>query len=186
MNPCLWFNYKNDRASQRLAQRLSHILSQKKFQKMLRWGPPVFLCIGTPKIPGDCLGPLVGSLLAALESFPVFGTMAHPVHALNFRSVRKYIRKTYPRSLVIVIDASVGSARQNGFVTLKKGALRPGLGLGKRLPPVGHIQITGVFENLYGDSVQKQVAGYGLCICQSLLFLNSGLYNRLAVRGGAG
>ena len=182
MNPCLWFNYNNDSSSQLLAVHLSRMLGQKKFKKMLKWGPPVFLCIGTPKIPGDCLGPMVGSLLSLADRYPVFGTMARPVHAQNIRTVRKYIRRKYPRSLIIVIDASIGSTGHSGFLTLKKGPLRPGLGLGKRLPPVGHIQITGVFEDLYGNSAQKQMIGYGLCICQSLFFLNTKLCIPSAIR----
>lgn len=44
----------------------------------------VIVCIGTDKCIGDCLGPLVGTML--LEKFiplPVYGTIKSPMHALN-------------------------------------------------------------------------------------------------------
>lgn len=44
----------------------------------------VIVCIGTDKCIGDCLGPLVGSILT--ENFfplPVYGTLSAPIHALN-------------------------------------------------------------------------------------------------------
>ena len=44
----------------------------------------IIVCIGTDKCIGDCLGPLVGTLLRE-KFFPlkVFGTLDSPIHALN-------------------------------------------------------------------------------------------------------
>ncbi len=44
----------------------------------------IIVCIGTDRCIGDCLGPLIGSMLE--EKFfplPVYGTIANPIHALN-------------------------------------------------------------------------------------------------------
>ena len=46
----------------------------------------VFLCIGTDRATGDCLGPLVGSRLKSLSpSTAVYGTLETPVHATNLQ-----------------------------------------------------------------------------------------------------
>ena len=45
----------------------------------------VFCCIGTDRSTGDALGPMTGSFLTQLVSFPfqVVGTLDNPLHALN-------------------------------------------------------------------------------------------------------
>lgn len=45
---------------------------------------------------------------------------------------------------MIAIDASLGTKSHVGFLTVSKGALEPGLGVHKSLPPVGDISITGI------------------------------------------
>ena len=44
-----------------------------------------FLCIGSDRITGDSLGPLIGHRLTAYRGlgFYVYGTLDDPVHALN-------------------------------------------------------------------------------------------------------
>ena len=52
--------------------------------------------------------------------------------------------KCYKDDLIFAVDASVGSREHIGFVTLGKGALKPGLGVSKELRAVGDIFITGI------------------------------------------
>jgi hypothetical protein len=52
----------------------------------------VILCIGTDRATGDCLGPLVGNHLKTnLPNICVFGTLEHPVHALNLEETLETI-----------------------------------------------------------------------------------------------
>lgn len=44
----------------------------------------------------------------------------------------------------MAIDASVGKSDHVGYVTLGRGALKPGLGVSKELRAVGDIFITGI------------------------------------------
>ncbi|HRM44529.1 MAG TPA: spore protease YyaC, partial [Fusicatenibacter saccharivorans] len=44
----------------------------------------------------------------------------------------------------VAIDASLGSRRHQGYITIGNGAIRPGAGAGKTLPEVGDIFITGI------------------------------------------
>ena len=110
------------------------------------WSEIVFLCIGTDRVTGDCLGPYVGYQLS-MFCFPgvyVYGTLASPVHALNLSEVHREIISRHPGSLIIAIDASLGQKKHLGYVTIANGALYPGAAVHKNLPPVGDIHITGI------------------------------------------
>lgn len=107
---------------------------------------PVFLCIGTDRMTGDCLGPLIGyQLMQHFQgAFPVFGTLEHPVHALNLRRTIKRIHSQHPDSFLIAVDAALGRPEHIGSIALSTGPLIPGEGMRKHLPPVGEIAITGI------------------------------------------
>lgn len=106
----------------------------------------VFICIGSDRITGDSLGPLVGHSLSrqGLTFAYVYGTLSQPVHALNLRETIDEIKLRHPDSLLIAIDASLGARKHTGYLTISKGSLEPGLGVRKKLPPVGDISITGI------------------------------------------
>lgn len=57
---------------------------------------------------------------------------------------RKEILSRHPDSLIIAVDASLGQKKHLGYVTIANGALYPGAAVHKKLPPVGHIHITGI------------------------------------------
>lgn len=114
--------------------------------------PLVFLCVGTPLIAGDSFGPRTGTALTKRGIPNVYGTLASPVHAQNIEFYRKMIRRKYHRPTIIAIDAAIGTKAQEGLITVRRGALRPGSGLGKNIPPIGNIEITGIFENIEKNS----------------------------------
>ena len=84
------------------------------------WSEIIFLCIGTDRVTGDCLGPYIGAQLSN-HAFPmvhVYGTLSAPVHALNLTDTMQEIQKRHPGSLIIAIDSSLGknhrAARKDG------------------------------------------------------------------------
>ena len=88
-----------------------------KILKSLRSGDrsTVVLCIGTDRATGDALGPLVGSLLSNSQcAYRVYGTLQHPVHALNLNDT---INKKLP---------AIGDLSITGIVNLSG---KPGLSL---------------------------------------------------------
>lgn len=105
----------------------------------------LFVCIGTDRSTGDALGPLVGSLLleGGLPESWVVGTLASPVHATNMGTVLTMLRHRRPRPVTVAIDACLGRADNIGMLAMGAGALRPGAGVKKELPPVGDLYITG-------------------------------------------
>lgn len=125
----------------------------------------VFLCIGTDRSTGDSLGPLIGYKLKQMKlpGAAVFGTLERPVHAMNLEHYLEVLKVCYPDALIVAVDASVGNREHVGFVTLGKGALKPGLGVSKELKAVGDIFITGIvgscgsYDPLYLQSIRLSV-----------------------------
>ncbi|MGE5559936.1 MAG: spore protease YyaC [Chloroflexota bacterium] len=107
---------------------------------------PVIVCIGTDRSTGDALGPLVGSQLERdLGGIaPVYGTLDEPVHASNLEECLARIRRRSEPTALIAVDACLGNLESVGTVTVGRGALRPGAGVNKNLPPVGDLYLTGV------------------------------------------
>lgn len=106
----------------------------------------VIVCIGTDRATGDSLGPLVGYKLNELpyDQVTLYGTLDHPVHAKNLEETLCEIIEKHPNALVMAIDACLGATQNVGCLTLGEGSIKPGAGVKKELPPVGHFHITGI------------------------------------------
>ena len=102
------------------------------------------VCIGTDRCTGDCYGPLVGSFLSRYDlfDFELMGTLHTPVHALNI--TESLSKLDTDSSLVIAVDSSLGIASHVGCIDMGPSPVRPGSGVGKNLPEVGDIHITGI------------------------------------------
>lgn len=98
-------------------------------------------CIGTDRCTGDSLGPLVGYKLEEIEGVRIVGNLDKPLHAKN---LSEFVETLKENTLVIAIDACLGKEERIGCININPGALNPGAGVGKQLPAVGDIAITGV------------------------------------------
>lgn len=108
----------------------------------------IIVCIGTDRCIGDCLGPVVGSMLVD-KNFPlkVYGTIASPIHALNLDTNLKLIKKNNPNSKIIGIDACLGDEKSIGEIQARDYPIHPGKGVGKSLPNVGNSSIIGIIDS---------------------------------------
>jgi putative sporulation protein YyaC len=105
----------------------------------------VYLCIGTDRATGDCLGPLVGTRLQAMTpTINLFGTLERPAHAANLEIVLDQIACQYKNPLIVAVDASLGNTDRIGYINIKPGGLKPGTALKKMLPEVGDFHISAV------------------------------------------
>lgn len=136
------------------SQKNSYAMLGTSLEKCIRnyekhWTELVFICIGTDRITGDSLGPYVGYCLSECPQIRsrIYGTLQHPIHALNLEKAMEEITRQHPHGLYVAIDASLGTKKHLGFVTVANGALHPGAGVQKKLPPVGHIAITGIVNS---------------------------------------
>ena len=164
--------FEREKFAGRFLGMLLEEMKRRKTSKIL------FLCIGTDRSTGDSLGPLIGYKL--MEHQPVhgkiFGTLDHPVHAMNIDSYMKEIKKKFSDHIVVAVDASVGNAEYIGYITLGRGALKPGLGVSKELTAVGDLFITGIVgSSKNGDPFMLQSVRLSMvmhladCISKSII-----------------
>lgn len=108
--------------------------------------PPVFVCIGSDRVTGDSLGPMIGSWLKKRyrSNIHVYGTLDLPVHALNLDEIIAHIHSIHQNHPVIAIDASLGTKEHQGYITVGRGSISPGAGVNKSLTDVGDMFITGI------------------------------------------
>lgn len=117
--------------------------------------PPVILCVGSDRVTGDSVGPLVGHLLSLRDlDCEIVGTLSAPVTALNLSETVAALRRKSAGRKIIAVDSCVGTASELGSIRVKRGSLRPGLACGKSLPKVGDVSVTATVacdsaDNLY-------------------------------------
>ena len=171
-----YINAKKYTAVPELGYRLQELISQCPATDL----PPVVLCIGTDRVTGDSLGPLVGTFLHAYGGdryLPIYGTLDFPVHALNLEDACRQIKKKHPRNPIIAVDASLGTKKHLGYISLGKGSLKPGAGVQKKLSSIGDIYITGIINTAIPEAQMalqntrlSSVTSLACCIAQGILF----------------
>lgn len=137
--------FKVDHTHESAARQLSAHLYERFLQKSDDQDL-VILCIGTDRSTGDALGPLVGSRLQTyyLDHISVYGTLESPVHAVNLEDQITMITERHPNALIVAIDACLGQYQHVGCINVADGPVKPGAGVKKELPAVGHFHITGI------------------------------------------
>jgi putative sporulation protein YyaC len=135
-------HYQDTEASQAVANALrQQFKADQKGEKYL----PMFFMVGATSSTGDALGPFIGWFLKR-KGFTgeYLGDLNEPVHATN---IREKVNEAWSRAMkknkfpyIIAVDAAVG---RPGRITVNRGPLKPGAGMGKTLPQVGSIHIMG-------------------------------------------
>lgn len=168
-----YVNPKEIRAKARFCNALSRLMEDAQIGSR----PVVLVCIGSDRVTGDSLGPLVGYKLShtGLSDYIIYGTLDEPVHALNLEETIAHIKSSHPGAFIIAIDASLGTPRHLGYVTLGKGPLRPGAGVDKELSEIGDLFITGIV-NVSGSMEQLLLQTTRLAVVMRMAdFITSGL-----------
>jgi len=107
--------------------------------------PPIVLCIGSPKIIGDSIGPITGSLLKhSLPEAEIFGTAECPLTAKEVPYITNFITNTFKERQIITVDSAVGNQDEIGIIRISDSPLRPGSGLKKNLGLIGNLSIQGI------------------------------------------
>lgn len=105
------------------------------------------VCIGTDKCIGDCLGPMVGTLLEQYGMDNVYGTLEYPIHAINIPIRLPEIKQQHKNSFIIAVDACLGAGDEIGNINLRDVPIRPGKGVGKTLESIGQMSLVGIVDN---------------------------------------
>lgn len=99
-----------------------------------------FVCIGTDRANGDALAPFVGKYLKEKGYTNVTGEVGNTCNAVNLIERLQEVPKG---KTVIAIDATLGMQDKIKTFSVYNGSIKPGAGVGKELPYVGHYSITG-------------------------------------------
>lgn len=114
----------------------------------------IIVCIGTDRCIGDCLGPLVGTILKSKNfPLPVYGTVSDPIHALNIDKKLNEIKLLHPHNNIVGIDACLGDSDSIGEIQARDYPVHPGKGVGKSLPNVGETSIIGIVDSNDNDEI---------------------------------
>lgn len=112
----------------------------------------VIVCVGSDKISGDSLGPLVGSMLReGGVPCPVYGYLGKTVNGVNLDEYRRFLRRYHPFVPIIAVDAAVGNADEIGQIKYRLGGVQAGGAVGRSAPPLGDLAVLGVVGQKGGD-----------------------------------
>ena len=140
----------------------------------------VVVCIGSEKIAGDSLAPLVGDELReryAVKNF-VYGTTDESINGRNYDEWLEFILKVHKGAKILAVDAGLGAVASVGKTRLKAGvvAKKAVTGGGKAVGDAGIVGIVGeVSDNPLGalltvsaDEVQKMAEKIAFVIFSAL------------------
>lgn len=112
----------------------------------------VFLCIGTNRVIGDSIGPIVGTNLKKKidnnRNIKVFGDLENNI---CYENIKEYITKLSTcKSLIVVIDSALSNQENIGKVFVQNKGLKYGESLYKNNSIIGNISIKAVVgKNAY-------------------------------------
>lgn len=117
-------------------------LITKKFKESKK-NEIIIVNIGTDKSIGDSYGPFCGSFLKEkLYSFPVYGTLENPIHALNLESKLGQIKDKHNNAFIIALDACATKKKNSlNKILIENKPIQPGEGVDKELTRVGDLSI---------------------------------------------
>ncbi len=140
----------------------------------------VVVCIGSEKIAGDSLAPLVGDELReryAVKNF-VYGTTDESINGRNYDEWLEFILKVHKGAKILAVDAGLGAVASVGRIRLTTGVVpkKAVTGGGKAVGDAGIVGIVGeVSDNPLGalltvsaDEVQKMAEKIAFVIFSAL------------------
>lgn len=132
---------------------------------------PVIVCIGTNKISGDALGPLVGDFLVEIYDIDayVYGKSGGNVNGVNFSAYYAHIQSHHADSIIVAIDSCLGAKADVGKIKVTSAGVRAGGALGKNNQRIGDIGILAVVGE-YGQDNFNTLKSIDKIFVQDLAF----------------
>lgn len=107
----------------------------------------IFLCVGTDKVIGDCIGPIIGTQIENklkklnISNINVYGTLKNNLNYKNINEVLINISHSYKKPLIIVIDSALSNKENIGKIFVSNNKTIIGNGLNKNNIVIGDISI---------------------------------------------
>ncbi len=133
------YNSKNKELSLKMGLDLAYLIRNEI-------EPVVFMCVGSDKVVGDSLAPIVGEYLTKkfkIKAY-VYGTLKNPITAQNVVSAYNFIKIRHAKSKIIMIDATLSDVEKINFVKLENNGIIPAGYFKNGNKIMGDISILGV------------------------------------------
>lgn len=125
---------------------------------MKKFSNIVILCVGTNKLVGDSVGPIVGQKLTRLlnkkENIKIYGNTKKNLNLKNAKQVLEEINRIYSKPFIITIDATLGPKEIIETIIISKGELEIGEALGHSIKYFSNINIKAIVGE-YQTNIQK-------------------------------
>ena len=133
-------------------RRIIDLMKEEEFTDI------IFLCIGTSKIIGDAIGPIIGTKLKSSENkyMHIYGTFENNLNFNNAKNIIEDINRNYKKPCIVSIDAALSNKNKLGDIVIESGYIKLGKALGKCLMFYSHINIKCVVGN-YSDNKEKNL-----------------------------
>lgn len=147
--------YDEKDEDKKLKENFIEKFSKYLYEERKKYFEIVFLCIGTDRIIGDCLGPLVGTILQEkLEKYNIvniniYGNLKENICYTNIQNILKRINQKHKNACIIVIDAALSHEDNIGKIFISKEKMILGKGLHKEKVEIGDISIKAVVGKDY-------------------------------------
>ncbi len=121
--------------------KILYKLNKKEYSKL------VFVCIGSSKMVGDSVGPIIGEILnknLKNSNIKVLGNLKNNINSKNIYQTLKKIEKIYSKPYIISIDSALSNSIKPGNVFILKKGLVPGRALKKKSIEIGNVSIRAI------------------------------------------
>lgn len=121
----------------------------------MKQGIPVILCIGSDKIAGDSVGPIVGDILKNKLNARcfVYGETGKSVNGKNVKEFLNLIEIAHPDSPVIAVDACLSEGIARGNIHIVSGGVNPKRAVTGVKNPTGDVGVLAVVEKPSQDAL---------------------------------
>lgn len=125
---------------------------------MQKFSNIVILCVGTNKLMGDSVGPIVGQKLTRLlnnkDNIKIYGSMKQTLNLKNAKQILEEINNQYTKPFIITIDAALGPKERIETIFISNGKIKIGGALGHEIEYFSHINIKAIVGE-YQKNIQK-------------------------------
>ncbi len=129
---------------------------------MEKYSDIVILCVGTSRLIGDSVGPVVGQKLTRLleekENVKIYGTTKRNLNLKNAKQILEEINSIYQNPFIITIDAALGPKELVEMVFVGTGKVQIGKALGQSMEYFSHLIMKGIVgENKENLKENKEI-----------------------------
>ncbi len=137
----------------------------EKYDIQNQFSEIVFLCIGTNKVIGDMIGPMVGERLERetkqmqkylQKEIAIYGNMEHTLNLKNANQVLSFLPYRYEKPFLITIDTALGKKEYIEKVFINSGEIEIGNALSNGIKYQSHINIKGVVGT-YHHQIEENI-----------------------------